>query len=244
MHYLGIRVALRFTFLDKLARVHLISEKLVLVESRGFGSPLTLRLGSSDVDVYDQLIRGTYVPMLHLPGVRTIVDLGSNIGLVAAYFLTNYPDSRLLAVEADPSNFALCRTNLERYGKRVQAVNAAIWSSNGQVQLKRFRDYYATQTEPVDNSSAVIVPAQDMQTLLAAFTIDTIDLLKVNIEGAELELFRSRVDWLNRVNSVVIELHGAECEKAFFDALTEYRYGLASSGALTICRNLRKAEQV
>lgn len=70
-----------------------------------------------------------------------------------------------------------------------------------------------------------------------------IDLLKIDIEGAELELFRAPADWLNDVSSIVIELHGAECEKVFFKALKGYQYELGSSGELTICKNMRRTEQ-
>jgi FkbM family methyltransferase len=244
IQHLGISTALSLTVLHALARRHIIPEILVVVRSRGFEHPISIRLGTSDLLVYQEIMRDKkYATMLNLPHTETIVDLGANIGLVSAYFLSNYPDSRLVAVEADPSNFELCQINLKHYGDRAELANVAVWSSNGHVQLRRFSDYWATQTEPVNNPSETIVPARDMRTIVSTFNVERIDILKVDIEGAESELFHGDTDWLDRVTSIVIELHGAECEKAFLDALNGYRYIRSSSGELTICMNLSKANR-
>jgi len=66
------------------------------------------------------------------------------------------------------------------------------------------------------------------------------DLLKVDIERAELEIFGETAKaWLPRVRNICIELHGADCEDAFFSALAGFDYELERSGELTICRNIR-----
>jgi hypothetical protein len=67
-----------------------------------------------------------------------------------------------------------------------------------------------------------------------------VDLLKVDIERAELSVFwRSAASWLHKVRNICIELHGKDCEDVFFDALKDFDYELGRSGELTICRNLR-----
>jgi hypothetical protein len=66
-----------------------------------------------------------------------------------------------------------------------------------------------------------------------------IDLLKIDIERSELELFsRHTGDWLPRVRNLCIELHDTDCRDVFFSALSSYTYTLRTQGDLTICQNL------
>jgi hypothetical protein len=66
-----------------------------------------------------------------------------------------------------------------------------------------------------------------------------IDLLKIDVEGAELPLFTSNFEsWLARTRNLVIELHDGECSDAFFRALKGYDYQLERSGDLTLCKNI------
>jgi hypothetical protein len=71
--------------------------------------------------------------------------------------------------------------------------------------------------------------------------VSQIDLLKVDIEGGELELFSGNTNWLTSVRNICIELHSADCERVFFDALKGFSYDLDRSGELTICRNIRSS---
>ena len=84
--------------------------------------------------------------------------------------------------------------------------------------------------------------ATDINTLLAESGSDAIDLLKIDIERSEVEVFaRNFEPWLGRVRNLVIELHDEECRRVFFQALSPYAYDLSEVGELTICRNLRPA---
>ena len=63
-----------------------------------------------------------------------------------------------------------------------------------------------------------------------------ISILKIDIEGAELELFASNsIEWLNLADNIVIELHGQKCSDAFFAAIDATRYDISTCGELTVC---------
>ena len=67
---------------------------------------------------------------------------------------------------------------------------------------------------------------------------ECVDLLKIDIEKSELDLFNSSSgSWLPRVKNMCIELHGDDCRKAFMSALEGFDYELRTSGELTTCRN-------
>ena len=76
--------------------------------------------------------------------------------------------------------------------------------------------------------------------------LSAVDLLKIDIERAELTLFGASAGvWLPNVRNICIELHGDDCERAFFTALKDFDYELGRDGELFICTNLRaKAQQV
>jgi FkbM family methyltransferase len=204
-----------------------------------------VRLGhSSDMDVLRQIfLDEEYACLRDIPSPRFIVDLGANVGYSSAYFLSCFPTASVLAIEPDPSNFEILRRNLEPYGDRAKVRLAAVWSCNTKLQLLRdFGDKreWATQVIPAARDQAGCIDGFDVPTLLDFANARYVDLLKIDIEAAELEIFNNQsLSWLERVRNICIELHGNECRNAFMNAITDYEYDLETSGELTICRNLQ-----
>jgi hypothetical protein len=93
----------------------------------------------------------------------------------------------------------------------------------------------------VDDSSTTTgasetVPGYSLDRLLPLSGFPEIDLLKIDIEGAEREVFASPLaqESLCYVNSIAIELHGADCEAAFYSAVRHRDYTFTSSGAYVL----------
>jgi FkbM family methyltransferase len=172
-------------------------------------------------------ILGKFVPIEHLKNVRTIVDCGAYTGITSLYFLNKFPLARVIAVEPDRDNYEICKANLKPYKTRAELVNAAIWFSRGVVQVVRGNDRYRNAWKiqvTGQHGSGDKVPALDMKTLMKDHHITKIDILKINIEGSELNLFQEQVDWLESVDSITIELHSRECGKTFLDAVKPYKF--------------------
>jgi FkbM family methyltransferase len=210
--------------------------------------PLMVRLGgSSDMDVFRQIfLEEEYACLRNISFPRLILDLGANVGYSSAYFLSCFPTATVVAVEPDPSNFELCRKNLAPYADRAMVVLGAVWSKRCQLVLSRFGDghehEWATQVhERLGCDNEATVEAWDVSTLIEQAGGTNIDLLKVDIERSELEIFGDNSSsWLPKVENICIELHGADCRNAFFRALEDIEYNLEISGELTICRNLHR----
>jgi len=207
--------------------------------------PLQARTGvSSDIDVLWQVFRAEeYGCVRALSRPLFIIDLGANVGYSSIFFLSEFPESTVLAVEPDPGNFKLCTANLKPYGKRALLLCGAAWSRRCSLSLARGegdgRDW-AVQVREGDDSGQATVEAFDIPSLLSIANANEIDLLKVDIEKSEIELFGpSCADWLPRVKNICIELHGPDCDEVFFHALQGYDYKLSHSGELTFCQNLR-----
>jgi FkbM family methyltransferase len=208
--------------------------------------PLTQRLrGSSDRAVFNQIFaEEEYASLSDLKDVSLVFDLGANVGYASAYFLNRFPKARLVAVEPDNRNIEVCRLNLKPYGERVLLLHGAVWSEPTSLNLSQgaFGDgrEWATQVAKPETGSAGDTQAWDVTSLIEMAATTPIDLLKVDIERAELAVFGETAKaWLPQVRNICIELHGPDCEDTFFHALADYDYELSHSGELTICRNLR-----
>jgi FkbM family methyltransferase len=211
--------------------------------------PLVARLrGSSDMNVFRQIFaEDEYACLRSVSSPRWIVDLGANVGYSSAYFLSCFPTARVIAVEPHPGNFEICRENLAPYGDRARVVLGAAWSSRAKLALSpgtvHDRREWSTRVSAPEEDQEASVEGYDIPALLEMAGGESIDILKIDIERSELDLFGSNTSaWLPAVANICIELHGADCEKVFFDALRDFDYDLDRSEELTICRNLRRRQ--
>jgi FkbM family methyltransferase len=216
------------------------------VRPRQVRHALTARLrGSSDMSVFYQIfVSEEYSILRDLRNVMVVLDLGANVGFSSAYFLSCFPQSRVVAVEPDERNLAVCRTNLMPYGNRVLLLHGAAWERCTRLRLSKgsFADgrEWATQVSNPSDGGVGDVQAWDVGSLIDMAGATKVDLLKVDIERAELAVFGDTAKkWLPRIRNICVELHGPDCEAAFFNALADFDYSLERSGELTICRNLR-----
>jgi hypothetical protein len=84
------------------------------------------------------------------------------------------------------------------------------------------------------------VTGWDTTTLIELAGGNEVDILKIDIEGSEAEVFRNGSGaWLPKVRNIVIELHGEECAESFFGALRDFDYELEMSAELAFCWNIR-----
>jgi FkbM family methyltransferase len=208
--------------------------------------PVSARLGgSSDMEVFSQIfVDDEYSCVSDIGSPGLIFDLGANVGYSSAYFLTNFPMANVVAVEPDPANFEVCLRNLTPYGDRVKTVCGAVWSSRSKLALSRgtFGDgrEWASQVRKIEGKDVVEeVEGWDIPSLLNLAGKEQIDLLKVDIEGSEIDVFGPQSSaWLPKVRNICIELHGPRCEEVFFHAVREFDYQLVRFGELTVCKNL------
>jgi FkbM family methyltransferase len=219
--------------------------RLGTLKLKGYPHPFFFRHGTSDVQVIRQIfLKEEYRELRAEMNMGRIIDCGANIGCSAFYFLSKYPDAELIAIEPDEGNFRLLQKNLEPFGERARALQAAVWSCDQQLRVDRghFGDgkEWSYQVRVCHDDEQADVKALSLETILNQFGWERVDLLKIDVERAELELFNSGYDpWLSRTRNLVIELHGLDCERVFLGGMAQYDYRVQHSGELTICRNIR-----
>jgi FkbM family methyltransferase len=204
--------------------------------------PIYVRGGTSSdaVVLYEILVTNEYEHIGDLGSPKFIIDGGANIGLASAYLLNRYPAASVVAVEPDAETIELCRRNLASFAGRVTTVQGAIWSRRGDLFLDPSdQEWTATIRSPRDGETASI-QASTMQDLIALGDGKRVDLLKLDVEGSEREIFGpDATEWLSSVENIVVELHGPDCMERFLSVMSRYRSEMSNRDSVYVCRNIR-----
>ena len=166
---------------------------------------------------------------------KLILDCGGNIGCAAIYFANEYPNAQIYSVEPEKNNFKLLTFNTNFYDN-VHLIKSALWDKETfiRVEDKGF-GVAGYMTFETTNDDPAALKTTTVSKLLADSGFDEIDLLKIDIEGAEKEVFGApNVDeWLSKVKVLVIELHDRMkrgCSYEFFKAVSKYKWFFAFRG--------------
>lgn len=181
-----------------------------------------LRMPSTDVTTFRQVILFEEYALDSREPPEVVVDAGANVGLASVYFASRYPSARIVAIEPATENFRLLQQNVAAF-PNVRAVQAALWNEDTEIDLL---DPGLGASGFVTGAGAVgehreRVAALTLGSILDRFELDRVDLLKVDIEGAELEVFQQAAAWIDRVDAIAIELHDRikpGCEQVFRNA--------------------------
>jgi FkbM family methyltransferase len=167
-----------------------------------------LRQGTSDHNVFKQIFgKGDYD--LKLPFVpKTIMDGGANIGLFAVLMANRYPDAAIVSIEPDEDNYRQLCKNTAPY-KGVTAIQAGIWNSNCHLQIvDKTSDAWSLQVEEAPAGTTTNLPAMHILQLMQNAGWQQIDLLKLDVEGAEAMICKDNYEgWLAQTRMLIIELH-------------------------------------
>lgn len=166
---------------------------------------------------------------------KLILDCGGNIGCAAVYFANKYPDAQIYSVEPEKENFQFLQYNTAFYDN-IQPIKSALWDKETfiRVEDRGFGKWgYMTFETTADDSEAF--KTTTVSKILAQSGFDEIDLLKIDIEGAEKEVFAAPdVDeWLPKVKVLTIELHDRMkrgCSYEFFKAVSKYKWFFTLNG--------------
>ncbi|MEP6495567.1 MAG: FkbM family methyltransferase [bacterium] len=222
----------------------------VAVTVPGLNAPLTLRARTSDVKVFHQVFVDLEHDVKSLTGDATvIVDAGANVGFSSVFFATAFPRARVIAIEPEDSNYAQLVKNSAAY-PNVVPVHAALWSERRRVRIANPESeqwaFRVAASGSGDKEGDGLIAALGVADVMADYKLDHIDILKIDIEGAETEVFGSGCEaWITDVGSIVIELHDYlkdGCSTAVHSAMDRMGFGHTTRGEFVVfSRQLRRA---
>jgi FkbM family methyltransferase len=168
---------------------------------------------------------------------ETIIDAGANIGLAAVYFANKYPKSTIVSIEPETTNFNVLQKNVQHYPS-VHPLNKAL---SNKKEVLRVEDvglgHWGFMTSSIPESETNVVNSIESTTLseiMTQFKFDHLDIVKIDIEGYEKELFESDYeDWVPKTRCLIIELHDRMkmgCSTSFFSCISKYNFSFSMQG--------------
>jgi len=226
----------------------------VTINIEGVKHPFVLRNNSSDVPTFKQVFIEKDYDFNVTKQPKVLIDAGANIGLASIYFSNKYPNVKIIAIEPEQSNFQLLQENTEKYNNIIP-VQAALWNKNGKINLVDpglgHWGFMTDEKNSEENSFGTQcheVISITVDKIMNDYELDKIDILKIDIEGAEKEVFSDSSAWILKTNSLIVELHECMkdgCNRSFYNGSngfdSEWQHGenifLSREGYLTKLSN-------
>jgi FkbM family methyltransferase len=194
--------------------------KLKKLRLRGIAFPVFLRPGTSDWCVLDQVfmckeyecpsrphnesVYEFYNALLSRSEIPLIIDCGAHIGLASIWYAQKFPEAKIIAVEPEPENFRILAMNTADYAN-ISAVQAGISDHETHVTLRNMDDNAPWAWQTTETGGDVVTST--IPNLLACVPNAKLLVVKVDVEGSEVALFRSNVDWVTKTPVIVFEAH-------------------------------------
>lgn len=187
--------------------------------------------GSDRQMISEVLLHEAYSPPASLEqgSVAHVVDLGANIGCASIYFSGVFPKARILAVEPVAETAAVLEQNLARNDVSATTLQSAVARKSGPVTLfvsewwasstttrkvAQRRASQSSRPEATLNSEQRTVPGVSIGELFETHGLSSVDILKIDVEGAEEELLQGSEPWLSIVKAVVMEFHDKDVDSS------------------------------
>jgi FkbM family methyltransferase len=137
------------------------------------------------------------------------IDLGAHIGIFSLWFNTVYPDSSVYCFEPHPDNFQLLKKNVNQ-NRRLKHIHPFPYACGGKTGTKLFSTQPTTLSivQPGQKGPKSRLPTLSLASIFKQNELEWCDLLKMDIEGAEYEVFyNTPISILRKIDHLVMEYH-------------------------------------
>ena len=236
-----LRLIFKFRFAGILIYLQLLGkEGIAKITIPSQSEPIYLRKGTSDVAVFVSIFAfNEFNINFDVPPDGVIIDCGANIGVSTVYFASKYPQATIVALEPNRANFEICQKNTQSFNNII-CLHAAVWKDNCELFLQnpqgedwafQYNDRQDSKTS--ENFKGDKVLAFSIPALIEKYNLQKIDIMKIDIEGAEKDLFCSdSLSWMDIVKNLIVELHDdivPGCSRAFYQSLNRFNFNQSIS---------------
>jgi FkbM family methyltransferase len=203
------------------------------------GQTAVVRPASSDILVYIQIFfhhEYNKISALALPPLPTIMDLGANVGFFLLYCKDKWPDAVVSCIEPDLQNYNQLAKQIRTNNlKTITTFHGGIWMANEPLSITRFADDMEWGIG-VKSDALGRVNGLTLRQIMNDSGLKKIDLLKMDIEGTEEQLFQNE-DFLSIVSSLIMETHSATGQQKISTQLTKIGFIVESDRELLFATN-------
>jgi len=204
----------------------------------GLRHAVWLRAGTSDVEAFCQLFAHREMDFYTASSPRYLIDAGANIGMTSIHLANRFPAAAIDALEVDPENIKLLKRNAAPY-PNIRVIEKGLWHRSAILKvLNPEASSWAFKVGEAEPNEAGALPALGVQDLLRESGFERIDLLKIDIEGAERDVFgNGNTEWIEQVQLLAIELHDRDrpgCTEAVRAVVDRLQPRFSSSGEYQI----------
>ena len=158
------------------------------------GYNISVNDGLSASHIFSEIFINECYPIKKSNKKRLIIDVGANVGFFTFYALMKSPNVDIISIEADPKNYNVLKKNIStnNLDDQVQLLNNAVCSKKGEIifhsSLKNSGWSSLYKTRGAVESESINICAITVSELLSTFKVNTVDILKIDIEGAEYDI--------------------------------------------------------
>ncbi len=199
------------------------------INCKKFKNSVHLRKTQSDPHIFEQVFcelqyafpeRENLAPQL-------IIDGGANIGMAALYFASIYPQAKIICIEPDSDNFNLLQKNTANYNS-IKCIHAGLWHVTGTLEIQNTSEFSAGyMVGEAGKGATKTIPALTLLDLINEQGGGKSVMVKLDIEGAEKEIFCNDCAWLEKTDVLMVELHDwlkPGTSKCFFSKMAAYNW--------------------
>jgi FkbM family methyltransferase len=162
----------------------------------------------------------TYPHVSFVTGIKTILDIGANVGAASVFFALLYPGAKVYAFEPASEPFSLLQPNTAQLSN-VHAFPFGFYSQNKQTLLYHGRK--DSMEASVCLSSRTDTDSEEIRLLcapqfLAEQGITNVDIIKLDTEGCEVPVLQSLQEYLPAVKILYVEYH-SDRDRRLIDAM-------------------------
>ncbi len=207
----------------------------------GLLHPFKIRTQTSDAPIFRQVFLDREYDFKLGFEPKSIIDAGANIGMAAIFFANRHPKSTIISIEPEHQNFGMLKENTAHYSN-VISVQYALSNINDQ-QVSVADNGYGTAGFMMEKPSAGsknLVKTISIDEIMKQYNYSSLDLVKIDIEGYEKELFSSNTDWIQHTKCLVIELHDRMkpgCSESVLKVISRFDFSSTQIGENLIFTN-------
>lgn len=161
-----------------------------------------------------------------------ILDCGANVGMSIINFSRNFPENKIIAFEANPQIAALLKENLKLNNvQNCEVIEKAVWTNDNGVSMNITPDDASSTS--LKNETSTLIQSIDFRNFLSG--LKTRAVLKMDIEGAEMDVLPHCDGALTNVGYMFLEYHSYYKHAQDFDKLlsmlskNSFRYSISRS---------------